>query len=264
MLMLVVSVSLFCGCAKIDRTSIRASSDIPESAKVDDIQIAKDESKPNYAILVQYLWDKTYTNNYSADSETKLDIKADSTKYGAGLVKGDITSKRNASFSTYAPATRTRQITAQLNSALSSVGNFVLLSGSALVPAGNGNFRFQNPEQFKNVKGPYLMRARITEYTEVSDYRKEKLNLGLYKNKETESRGVVAIDVELVDGLSGTIVSAFPVKASFGYQNREEGSGGLLPIYKQRQYAQSALDQALRQASNQTAVKLWEKLSQKY
>lgn len=125
-----------------------------------------------------------------------------------------------------------RKLAAQLTTALSSVENFRLLD-----PAAVTNQKDQPPFERRNVKVPLL-----------------------YNYGDRIQRGVVGLDVSIVDGRSGQIVRSFPVQGSFSSHEAKSDLSLITPIVAEKRFAQSVLDQALRAALNNAVLKSWEVL----
>ena len=152
-----------------------------------------------------------------------------------------------------------RQIAAQLTSALTSVGNFSVLDVRSVRQLGGGRY----DAQLSNGEiGPFIVRAQITEYEARVEDEKSKVNVLLAKRGNKVRKGVVALDVSILDGRSGRIVRSYPVRGTFAKQEKS-GEVGIV-LYEKDVMAQSVLDQALRVALNQAAEKAYEALSSRY
>jgi len=148
------------------------------------------------------------------------------------------------------------QIWAQLISALANVENFKVMRADALRALDGGRYALQLK---KGEIGPFMVQAMITEYNAAAEEEADGLDAVVYDEKNRVTRGVVALDVRVTDGRDGSYVAAFPVQGIFTARNSESGTG-MLPIYKERHFAQSVLDQALRAALNEAAVRTLEEL----
>ena len=182
-----------------------------------------------------------------------------STLHHSGTRRTGIDRGRSRTFLTsssvsYETARDQRQIASMLRSALSDIGNFSLLEPGALrLP----QFRLSADE-----RGPFLVRAMITEYESRVEEGKSRVNLfTLYGSKEKVQVGVVALDVSIVELRTGRILSSFPVHAQFRSAEQKMHAGLILPVAEQEEFAQSVLDQALRTALTDAAVRAWEVLS---
>ena len=156
-------------------------------------------------------------------------------------------------------APETIKMSAQLVSALTTVENYKVMTHEAVSKVGSGRYSVKLGQ---NEAGPFVFRALITEYEAMLERRSKGMNVLVYDQKDKQVQGVVGIDVEIIDGRDGSIVSSFPVRGTFGSRERSSGSG-ILPFYDERQFARSILDQALRVALNDAAVKSYEVISKR-
>ncbi len=156
-------------------------------------------------------------------------------------------------------ASNQRQIAAQFTSALTSVGNFSVLDFSSVNKIAGGRY---SAEINDGEVGPFIVRAQITEYEARVEEEKSKVNVLLAKRGNQIRKGIVALDVSILDGRSGRIVRSFPVRGTFAKQDKsgEVGFG----LYEKDVMAKSVLDQALRVALNEAAEKAYEALSTRY
>lgn len=153
---------------------------------------------------------------------------------------------------------RQRQITAQLTTALASVENFSLIDAGR---SGRAAERHYTSKLRHGEKGPYIVRALITEYEARAELESKKTRIPLFGSSSSEDQhGVVALDVSIVDQSSGRMVSSFPVRGTFSSKDLRSRAGFIVPVNERRHFAQSVADQALRVAINDAARKCLEVL----
>jgi len=269
--MLASSASLigFVGCSpKLDPRSARAESGAPDASEVAEIDIPYEPGIPKYVVAVQPL------------------------KFSVGSISGNtvIDGKPASIDIDYKTAdSQAHVITAQLTSALSNVGNIVLLddSGFSKNKAGRVSASLKKGE-----KGPYVISGTITEFNEVAEADESDAGgsigwagavMGIagavtdnnaltwtgagiaaanptYEESEASRKGMVAIDLKLTDGKTGRIIRAFSVKGTFKAISASSGFS-LFGIGKsEKKYASSAIGQAMRVALNDAAQKTYDNL----
>ena len=169
------------------------------------------------------------------------------------------------------------KMAAQLTTALSHVKNFVLYDKST---AGKITLH-------KGEKGPYLVRATLTEFNETADASAESTGVHLggvgavmgiagavagnralgwtgaglaaanpgYDNNRAAKRGMVAFDVQIIEKSSGRIIDSFDASGTFKSESASSGIS-LFGISNQKAaFASSAIGQALRVAMNDAVQK---------
>ena len=243
---------LFSGCVSLDKGSLRATNVAPESAQVDEQPIARDSSLPQYVMVIEPI--RIENDVYISRSDTEVNLKGDSGSLLGGNMDGRIKSNRSASASRL--ASNQVQIQAQLASALSNVGNFSVAELTQLRKSADGT---QSIRLSAGEVGPFIVRALITEYEDKVEESKSGSQFIVYGSKDKVRKGLVALDVQIVDGRTGRLAAAYPVKGTFSRQDKS--AKVLLGAYEQSKMAQSVMDQALRVALNNAATKAFEKLS---
>ena len=176
-------------------------------------------------------------------------------------------------------------LAAQLTTALSHSGNISLLDPSALVQAADGSY---SCKLGLGEVGPYIVRGTVTEFNETADLSEQKRggslgplgavlgvagavsgNGGLgwagaglaaanptYESRKTTRTGMVGIDLRVVDGRNGRIVSAFNTSGSFTTQSATSGLSVFGIGGGNAEFAASALGQATRVAMNDSVVRV--------
>lgn len=281
-----LALSLLACSTKIDKTALRSSSEIPETAKTNLFKAEFDPSLPTYILVLKPVYFKTSMSeteyqsesNYKSQGEEKIKLAAELTTENqaantapnqdnsnnstndknsyqvGGDAKTNLDRKAGNTFnskttqSVYGDILTAQKITLQLASALSGVKNFKLV-----------DYKFYEktlePGSAKSItvtenqRGPFLISAAMTEYLEVAESDKSETNLlTLYKSKGEVKTGIVGIDVSIEDPQTGEIIAAFPIKTKFSSEEKKRSVGLITPIAESKSFAQSALGQALREA----------------
>jgi curli biogenesis system outer membrane secretion channel CsgG len=176
-------------------------------------------------------------------------------------------------------------LAAQLTTALGQSGNISLLDPSALVKGADGSY---SCKLALGEVGPYIVRGAVTEFNETADLSEQKRGgslaplgaaLGVaglasgsnglawtgaglavanptYENREATRTGMVGIDVRVVDGRNGRIVSAFNSSGSFTTQSATSGLSVFGIGGGNAEFAASALGQATRVAMNDSVTRI--------
>ena len=249
-----VLLSLCTGCsATLDKASVQATEGAPESSTTATVSIPRNPSLPTFVVAIEpFIFSQTFAANENA---VQINIR-----------QGGET------------------LAAKLTTALSNSGNLsVVDSGLSKSKAGMYVASLKRGE-----KGPYIVRATITEFNEVAEAESESSGgslgwVGLVagvagaiagkpalgyagaglaaanptiENDVRSKKGVVAIDFRVVDGKSGRIVGAF--KSSGTFKSASASSGfSLFGIGKSNhKFAESALGQAITVALNDAVRKI--------
>lgn len=166
------------------------------------------------------------------------------------------------------------KLAAQLTTALSKVGNFQLVDSAHRNKLKIG----------KGEKGPYIVRATLTEFNEVADAQAENNGVGLggvgavlgiagaiadkpglmwsgaglaaanptYEDSTAARTGMVAFDVSIVDDKTGRIITSFDSSGQFKAASSVSGFSLFGIGSEKAEFQSSALGQALRMALNDT------------
>jgi hypothetical protein len=147
-------------------------------------------------------------------------------------------------------------IAAQFTSSLAGVGNFLLLSPAAAKSTGDGLYRANVPS---GAVGPFIIKAIVTEEVhEVEGNRTRVFVPGVVSSKKSELKGVVVLDITVLDGRTGALVTAFPTEGTFISQDKRFSAGVILPLAEQHAFARSVVSQAQRVALNEAAARILE------
>lgn len=169
------------------------------------------------------------------------------------------------------------KMAAQLTTALLKVGNFSIV-----------DYRHQNKLRMqKREKGPYIVRAVLTEFNELSEAEAEDngISLGLvgvvagiagavsgkpglmwsgaglaaaspsFEDSHEKRVGMVAFDVTIIDQKTGRVIDSFDSSGRFIAESAVSGFSLFGIGAEKAAFASSALGQALRVAMNDTAQK---------
>lgn len=184
------------------------------------------------------------------------------------------------------------ELAAKLTSAISGVGNFQVID-SGLVKDKTGMYKAKLTQ---DELGPFVVRATVTEFTEQAEVKEKerKVSLGFFgliaaivgaftgsdalkyggvalaaanpefENKETETIGMIALDIRVVDGTSGRIVNAFKSEGTFS-SITASASGSVFGIGGgETKTAQSVMEQAITAALNDATQKMYDGMLEKY
>ncbi len=147
-------------------------------------------------------------------------------------------------------------IAAQFTSSLAGVGNFLLLSPAAAKSLGDGLYRAHLPS---GAVGPFVIKAIVTEEVQEVEGNQSRLFVpGVVSRRNSELKGVVVLDITVLDGRTGALVTAFPTEGTFISQEKRFSAGIVLPLAEQTAFARSVVSQAQRVALNQAAVRILE------
>lgn len=240
-----LSTSMVLSGCSMQKMDVRAEAGRPDSAQVDIVSIPYDPSRPKYVLVVEPF--EASQNVYS-------------------ITHGEAGSVPIAD-----------KMAAQLTTALSKVGNFVLYDKKT---AGKITLR-------KGEKGPYIVRSTLTEFNETAEASAEETGVSLggvgavmgiagaiadkpglmwtgaglaaanpgYENNTAEKKGMVAFDVQIIEKGSGRIVDSFDAAGTFKAASQSNGISLFGISNRKAQFASSALGQALRVAMNDAVQK---------
>lgn len=253
--MIIAGSLLLSGCtATLDKSSLQAKEGAPESTQTEVVSIPYNASLPTYVLAVEpFVFSRTLT-------EGKNEVNVTYTHGGESLA-------------------------AKLTTALASVGNFSVIDSDGLTKKQGGKYSVQLK---KGEVGPFIVKATVTEYTEVAEASHERSGASLgwagliagaagaiadkpglmwtgagiaaanpsYNNEKAEKKGMVTIDFRVVDGRNSRIVGAFKASGTFSSAQASKGFS-LFGIGSQNtKFAQSVLGQAVRVALNDAVKKI--------
>jgi hypothetical protein len=154
-------------------------------------------------------------------------------------------------------AQRQLQITTQLVSSLNSVKNFRILDYDI---ARRNNFRLPEGAEH-NAKGPYIVRAVISEYDRIITADEKNTRILTSSRRQYLAKGVIGLDLSIVNPTSGKMLDSFPVKGSYGETSDQRATSTILTSSSGTSSARSSADQALRVAFNNAAEKMYKLFS---
>lgn len=232
------------GCSLNNKMDVKAEAGRTESAQVEMVSIPYNPSKPRSVLIIEPF-------------EASQSVVTFSNGPSGTVPVGD-------------------QMAAQLTTALSKVGNFILYDEKYAK-----KIRLKKGE-----KGPYVVRATLTEFNEVAEAEAEssRVSLGMlgavagiagavtgtrglmwtgagvaaanpsYHESEASRKGVVAFDVKIIEKNTGRIIGSFDASGTFKAQSATNGISLFGIGNAKAKFASSAIGQALRVAMNE-AVK---------
>lgn len=289
---LVLAVSLFlgaCGQATVNKQSVRATDQAPESTQVDVIRIPYDPAYPRYIVTVEPL-------TFDADGSGGGDAPpVPGRHYGWGpwgwglLPEGPHAEVHNPPPQGASGAVG-NAIANQLTTALSNVGNIVVIDYDFYL--GNRG----NPGKLANRKagevGPFLIRGSVTEFNEIAEASGSSTGgslgtvgaaLGIagavagntpaaitgaavglanptYEKTVARRTGSVAMDLRVVNPSDGRIAGSVVANGSFTSESAANGFSLFGFGKASNAFAASALGQANRAAMNSATQQIWDRL----
>lgn len=265
-------IGVFSGCATLDRSSTRASSEIPTSAVVEEVNIAYDPSEPKFLVVVE---------PFGSSTETETQINTNGSVYcDKGGCNTAINHKEVGN-----------GIAAQLMTALTNVGNVSVADRAALKKNSDGSYR---ASLRKAEKGPFIVRGVITEISEVAEESEGGTSaafgligviaavagavtehnglfwtgVGLagaapaFEATEHTTTGMVTIDLQILDGKTLRLVKGMKVSGSFKSKTAKNSVSLLGVTNENKDSSKSVLSQAVRVAMNDATSKIWETLKE--
>ena len=258
-----LSISLFLmfslsSCVtKFDPGMVHAKAGSPESAKIEVVSIPYNPNMPRYVVAVEPF---VFSRTLAANEGSSINFR----RGGEDLA-------------------------AQLVTVLTHNGNISVVD-SGLKKSEDGMY---HTRLHAGEVGPFVIRATVTEFTENAESSSKKNGGSLgwvgavaglagaatgkdglmwggaglaaanptYKNDQRARKGMVALDIRVVDGRTGRIVRAFKSSGTFMSASAKSGFS-LFGIGKEEhQFAQSVIGQAIRAALNDASQKIHQTLS---
>lgn len=259
------------GCATLDKSSVAASNQLPGHAQVDPVAIAYDPKLPKYVVAVE---------PFRMNAEEQV-IEAESTgsrRCIGGQCSSSITNK-----------TVGHGVSSQLVTALTNAGNLAVVDMKAVKRNKNGTYVARIG---KGERGPFIIRGTVTEFSEnvESSVKNRGGSLGwagliagvaggvtgnrallwsgagvaaanpTFKSQEASRTGMIAFDIQVINGRTGRIVKAFNVAGTFTAKSATNGASLFGIGGSKTEFAQSAMGQAMRVAMNDAVVKTLDSL----
>ena len=263
----IIAVTFGChslvGCSTLNSASVQATAGAPIAAEVAEVNIPYDSKFQKFVVAIEPLRFASNMDLTGGDDGSKIIITS-------GSAVSD-------------------QISAQLTTALSNVGNIAVLDKMAVKKKKDGML---SAKLKKGEVGPYVVKGTITEFNENAEVSADSaggslgwtgLVMGIagavagkpalgwtgagiaaanpsYHEAEASRKGVVGIDLVIVDGRDGRIVKSFSTKGTFIAKSAKSGFS-LFGIGKNKsEFASSAIGQAIRAALNDAAKKTFDAL----
>ncbi|MCB0329335.1 MAG: hypothetical protein KDD70_06720 [Bdellovibrionales bacterium] len=247
--------ALLCGCsASVNRADVQAKSGSPLSAQIEQRSIPYEAGRPTAVVVVEPF--ELFADAYTQDNT--LTVR----QLGGG-----------------------GELRAKLVTALTNVGNLSVLDPRGLKNAKDGTY---STRLERNEVGPYLIRVTVTEFSENIDATSSDDGFSLgwigaivgiagavtdkpgllwpgaglaianpsYENKRVRRNGVVALDLQIVDGRTLRVVKAFKASGTFSAESEKSGFGLLGYQNGSEDFAQSVLGQATQAAFNDAIEKI--------
>jgi curli biogenesis system outer membrane secretion channel CsgG len=225
-----IVLSLTSGCSvQLDKSRARAQSGATESTTIDVVTIPYDASMPTLVFAVEPF------------------IFRETLQQGSGITRMQFVEGGE-------------QIAAKFTTGLANVGNFSVID-SGLVKRPDGMYQ---AKMMPGEVGPFIVRATITEFTEDAESSERRRGAIVYRGRQQERKGMVAIDFRVVDGSTGRVVQGFKSEGTFASASESArldffGIGG-----GESKFAQSVLGQAITAAINDAIVKIHGNMSSRY
>jgi curli biogenesis system outer membrane secretion channel CsgG len=285
---ILATVASACAPATVDKQSVRATAQAPDSTRVDLVQVPYDPSLPYYVVTVEPF---TFDADGSPSGSTP---PTPGTQYGWGPWGwGLLPSGPKAE--AYNPPTQgaTQQmgvaIANQLVTALGNAGNVRIIDYEYYLQ------RKGKPSSMvrKGEVGPFVIRGSVTEFNEIAEATGSSTGgsagalgaalgiggaiagnreaaiagtaLGLanptYEHTEARRTGSVAMDLRIIDPTNGRVAGTVNAQGSFTSQSAASGFSMFGVGKASNAFAASALGQANRAAMNSATQQIAARLS---
>jgi curli biogenesis system outer membrane secretion channel CsgG len=248
-LFILIILLLIPSCSpSIDQNQVKASLDIPVAAQVDSLNIPYNPNMETVYVTVEPVAVNIPSHQIVVDQNVRGDFNN---------VPHTTQANEQIQFYNTHFAKRQVQITTQLVSSLNSVKNFKVLDYDI---TRRNNFRLPEGAS-NNAQGPYLVRAVISEYDRIITTDEKTTRIAIAKRKQYLAKGIIGLDVSLVNPATGEVLDSFPVKGSYGETSDKRGASLLLTSSSAQTTAGSSADQALRVAFNNAAENIYKRFS---
>jgi len=252
---LVIPLLVLCSCGQtLDQRALQAKPGTPLVSEVQTVSIPADHSRSTALVVVEPFTTPVGTNEAGRDLLIRINNERDN-------------------------------LTQKLTTALVRAGNIAVVDPRGLRERQDGTFTAMLRDR---EHGPYLVRAVITEFTEKATQQDSGRELsfgwvgvalgvaGLATGKpglgwpglgialadpsfhgETMQRtGMVAFDIQIVDGRTLRVKDAFKATGSFMAASDKSGFGLFGYGQRREEFAQSVLGQAAQAAMNDAVTKI--------
>jgi len=279
------SVTAYAGMSPVQLpvAGAQASAGAPVSAQGEIVSIPADPSLPNFTVTVQPF--QVAAQDIRSGGGNIPMAPNRSFFYSRGYNSQSVDRPESSSPAPQLDDRLGTGVARQLLSALSRVGNISVIDYEI--------YRSKKPEQFRN--NIYLIKGMITEFAETNEAADQKksfttlpagmvvndignmaglpalsglgrvaMHLDVTSQKTlTQRKGMVGLDIQVIDASSGQILSSFPCQGTFITQSGTKESSAMGYSASNAAYQASAIGQAQRAALNEAATQIFNTLKQK-
>ena len=253
MVFILLATSMLVGCgdaqASVDRAEAEAQATRPAATEVVAVSIPHDPSLPTWLVVVE-----------------PFIMAASGVTSGVAMTGSSVVNPGEQ----IGPG-----VSAQLISALRQVGNVVVIDYTSYRQNQNAD------NQREGEVGPFLVKGTVTEFSETSDIsshgESRGPNIGLSMvpyvggilayghgtkaSSETKRTGMVGFDVQIIDPLTGRLITSFRSEGSFTSIGAMVTRTRWGKTTTSTEYGASAIGQAQRIALNQTVTQIHQTLA---
>ncbi len=269
----VIIFSLSCCSSIITKEDLQADNVTPASAIVKELEIPSNPQLPKYVLAIE---------PFRTANNTNITTSIDGSYYCKTANCRTTTAINNYG----------NNVSSQLETALSKVGNIALLDYSSLKINSQGKYLTKIN---KNERGLFLIRGNLTELSEniEANSKDNSVSLGWlglvggivgaltdnpglaytgagifganpnYKSEKKHRKGMVAFDIQIIDTRDMRIISSKRVNGTYASESTINGFGIFGYSNSNNDFAQSVLGQAMRIAMNEAVEKIWNDLKTK-
>jgi curli biogenesis system outer membrane secretion channel CsgG len=278
-----------CAPATVNKASVRATDQAPESTQVEVVRIPYDPSYPYYVVTVEPLR-VGVDSSYSPPPETPGVQRYGWGSWGWGLLPTGPQAQAYSGSPQQISANMGDAIAAQLTTALTNAGNVRVIDYDFYIENRSSPARLVNKKAGE--VGPFVIRGTVTEFNEVAEATGSSTGgsvgalgaalaiggaiagnspatytgVGLaaanptYQNTQARRTGSVAMDLKIVTPTDGRIVGSVMANGSFTSESAANGFSLFGFGKASNAYAASALGQAQRAAMNSATTQIVQRL----
>jgi curli biogenesis system outer membrane secretion channel CsgG len=279
-----------CGPASVDKQSVRATSQAPESTQVDVVRVPYDPSLPYYVVTVEPLTFDAGSGSGDAGPRTP-GVRYGWGPWGWGILPEGPRAQAYEPPPQVASGDMGNAIANQLITALGNAGNVRIIDHDYYL-------RYRGKlsslaKRSQNEVGPFVIRGSVTEFNEIAEATGSSTGgsagalgaalgvagaiagnreaaiagtaLGIanptYERTVARRTGSVAMDLKIVDPSNGRIAGTVVANGSFTSESAANGFSLFGFGKASNAFAASALGQANRAAMNSATQQIIERLS---
>jgi curli biogenesis system outer membrane secretion channel CsgG len=276
-----------CATATVDKQSVRATQNAPESTQVDVVRIPYDPSLPTYVLTVEPMtFDADPGGSGSAPGTPG--VRRGWGPWGWGILPEGPRAQAYNPPPQGVAGNVGQSLAAQLVTALSNVGNFAVIDWEHYVQ----NQRKPSALVKKGEVGPFVIRGSVTEFNEIAEASGQATGgslgglgvaLGIagaiagnapaaytgaglavanpgYEKTVARRTGSVAIDLKVVNPRDGRLAGSVLANGSFTSESASSGFSVFGMGKASNAYAASALGQANRAAMNSATTQIFDRM----